>query len=174
MSYIQMTFNLCPLCGRRLSARMIDGHRRHNCPGCGFIHYRNPVPAAGCIIVIGGRLLLVKRRYQPYQGRWCLPAGFMEYGESPQHCARREILEETGLKIKLGRLVGVYSGSDDPRTHAVLIVYQGLAQNAKYKAGDDASDIRLFPFDKLPEPLAFRAHLTAIKDFLRHERTTGK
>jgi ADP-ribose pyrophosphatase YjhB (NUDIX family) len=153
---------------------MIDGHRRRNCPVCGFVHYRNPVPAAGCIIVIGGKLLLVKRKYEPYKGRWCLPAGFMEYGESPQHCAKRELLEETGLRIKVGRLVGVYSGNDDPRTHAILIVYHGLPQNTEYKAGDDASDIRLFPFSKIPKPLAFRAHLVAIKDFLRYERATDK
>lgn len=163
-----MAYKYCPVCGGPLKTTLIDGHQRQNCPACGFIYYRNPVPAAGCIILIKTRLLLVKRKYEPYRGDWCLPAGFMEYGESPRHCAQREILEETGLKIKVGELVGVYSGNDDPRTHAVLIVYLGLPSDDMYRAGDDASAIKLFPLDRLPKNMAFRAHTQAIKDFCRY------
>jgi 8-oxo-dGTP diphosphatase len=158
----------CPGCGVHLKPAFLDGHRRRACPACGFIYYRNPVPAAGCIILIKGKLLFVRRKYQPYRGDWCLPAGFVEYGESPKACARREIFEETGLKIKVGELIGVYSGTDDPRTHAVLIVYLGLPSGDEYQAGDDASAIKLFPLDKLPQNIAFKAHTQAIKDFCKY------
>jgi 8-oxo-dGTP diphosphatase len=163
-----MIYKHCPVCGSPLKPAFLDGHRRRSCPACGFIHYRNPAPAAGCIILLKGKLLLVRRKYEPYRGDWCLPAGFMEYGESPRACAQRELLEETGLKIKVGELIGVYSGTDDPRTHAILIVFLGLPLNDEYQAGDDASDIKLFSWDKLPKKLAFKAHSRAIKDFCKY------
>ncbi len=156
-------FRYCPRCRQRLVVRPLDGHRRRLCPGCGFIHYRNPTPAVGVLIDDHGRLLLVRRRYPPRAGLWSLPAGFMEYGESPQQCARREVLEETGLRVGLGRLVGVYSGQDDPRTHAILVVYRAAWFKGRPQAGDDASEIGWFPLERLPR-LAFRAHRQAIAD----------
>jgi ADP-ribose pyrophosphatase YjhB (NUDIX family) len=98
-----------------------------------------------------------------------MPAGFMEYGESPEQCAAREVFEETGLRVKAGRLVGVYSGCDDPRTHAILIVYRASSCSGKPRAGDDASEIGWFPMNGLPR-LAFRAHLRAISDFRKAAR----
>ncbi|MBI4726848.1 NUDIX hydrolase [candidate division TA06 bacterium] len=163
-----MIYKHCPSCGSHLNPALLDGHRRQTCPDCGFVYYRNPAPAAGCIILLQGKLLLVRRKYQPHQGDWCLPSGFMEYGESPKACARREIFEETGLRIRTGELIGVYSGTDDPRTQAVLIVYLGIAQNGDYRPGDDASAIKLFPRDRLPENIAFKAHAQAIRDFCRY------
>lgn len=156
-------FRFCPVCGGRLSARLLDGHRRRACPACGFIYYRNPTPAVGVLLARRGRLLLVRRKYPPYPGLWSMPAGFMEYGESPRECAARESFEETGLRVKPGELVGVYSGCDDPRTHAILIVYRATSFSGRPRAGDDASEVGWFPLDRLPR-LAFRAHLRAIRD----------
>lgn len=149
-----------------MSVRTLDGRRRRVCPACGFIHYLNPTPAVGVLILRAGRLLLVRRKYPPHPGLWSLPAGFMEYGESPGECAARETLEETGLRVKVGKLVGVYSGRDDPRTHAILIVYRGMVLSGKPRAGDDASEMGWFPVDRLPR-LAFRAHRRAIGDLMR-------
>src|SRR5262245_27413194 len=114
----------CPLCATRLVARDDHGVRRRTCPKCGYIHYRNPVPAAGVVLHERGRVLLVKRRYDPRAGAWCLPAGFMEYGETPRRCAMRELREETGLTARLGDLFGVYAGFDDPRVRSILVIYR--------------------------------------------------
>ncbi len=151
-----------------MTARVLDGHRRRVCRACGFIHYLNPTPAVGVLLARAGRLLLVRRKYPPYAGLWSMPAGFMEYGESPEQCAAREALEETGLRVRLGGLVGVYSGRDDPRTHAILIVYRGTSFSGRPRAGDDASEIGWFPLDELPR-LAFRAHRQAIRDLLKRK-----
>lgn len=159
-------FRFCPSCGSPLSVRVLDGRRRRVCPSCGFIHYLNPTPAVGVLILRAGRLLLVRRKYSPYPGLWSMPAGFMEYEESPEECASRETLEETGLGIKVGKLVGVYSGHDDPRTHAILIVYRGTVLSGRPQAGDDASEIGWFPVGRLPR-LAFRAHRRAIDDLIK-------
>jgi 8-oxo-dGTP diphosphatase len=157
----------CPLCAARLRTRTLAGHARQVCPGCGHIVYVNPTPAVGVAMTVNGRLVMVRRKFAPRAGLWSLPAGFMEYGESPEQCAIREVREETGARVTLTKLVGVYSGADDPRCHAILIIYAARLLNKKLTAGDDASEIGLFPFAKLPKAIAFRAHRWAIRDYLK-------
>lgn len=157
----------CPRCASPLRTRTIDGHARRHCPACGHIVYVNPTPAVGVIMTLGGKLVMVRRKYQPRAGLWSLPAGFMEYGETPQQCALRETLEETGGRASIEGLVGVYSGHDDPRCHAILIVYRARLLSKALTAGDDASEIGLFPFGRLPRGIAFRAHRWAIRDYLK-------
>jgi len=154
----------CPLCGTPLVSRDDHGTHRPTCPSCGYIHYRNPVPAAGVILIEQGRVLLVKRRYAPRAGAWCLPAGFMEYGETPRQCAVRELAEETGLSCRLDDLFGVYAGFDDPRVRAVLILYRAERAGGRLVPGDDAIAARWFPLDKPPRAIAFAAHRQALAE----------
>src|SRR5262247_3586109 len=79
----------CVRCGTRMVMREEHGRPRATCPACGFIHYRNPVPAAGVILPGPRGVLMVKRRFEPMAGAWCLPAGFMEDGETPDRRADR-------------------------------------------------------------------------------------
>ncbi len=145
------------------------GHRRPVCPLCGWVHYRNPVPAAGVILEREGRVLMVKRRYAPRVGAWCLPAGFMEYGETPEHCAVREMEEETGLVVRLTGLFGVYAGMDDPRSRAVLILYTARREGGRLRAGDDATEAKWFAPARLPRTIAFAAHRQALAEYFgRH------
>ena len=138
---------------------------RPTCPSCGYVWYRNPVPAAGVLLVEAGRVLLVKRRWEPRAGDWCLPAGFMEAGERPEQTAVRELQEETGVIAQLTGLFGVYAGFDDPRVRAVLILYTGIATGGQARAGDDASELAWFPLDALPDELAFASHRQALAEF---------
>jgi 8-oxo-dGTP diphosphatase len=158
-------YRYCPVCATRLVLRDEHGTRRPTCPKCGFIHYRNPVPAAGVILFERGRVLLVKRRYDPRAGKWCLPAGFMESGETPQRCAARELKEETGLRARIGELFGVYAGFDDPRARAILVLYMAERTGGSLAAGDDALEARFFPVDRTPRDLAFQAHRHALNEF---------
>jgi ADP-ribose pyrophosphatase YjhB (NUDIX family) len=160
----------CPLCGTRLVSKDDHGSMRPTCPACGFIHYRNPVPAAGVILHRRGEVLLVRRRFDPRAGAWCLPAGFMEYGETPRHCALRELREETGLRARLGDLFGVYAGFDDPRVRAILILYVAERSSGRLVPGDDAVDARYFALTKLPRAIAFVAHRQALKEFQAQTR----
>ncbi len=96
----------------------------------------------------------------------------MEYGEHPEATAVREALEETGLRVRLKGLFGVYAGRDDPRTRAVLILYRARIMGGRLRAGDDASDVGFFPLDRLPKPIAFRAHREALRDLRRPSRRT--
>jgi 8-oxo-dGTP diphosphatase len=167
MSRLQARF--CPRCGTRLIGRDDHGHLRPTCPACGYVHYRNPVPAAGVILSGPRGVLLVRRKYDPRAGDWCLPAGFMEYGESPERCAVRELFEETGLRARLTGLFGVYAGLDDPRVRAVLILYTAERTGGRLKAGDDALEARYVPLRRLPKRIAFQAHARALEEFRRTE-----
>lgn len=165
------TFKFCPRCATPLDDFTEGSQARRRCPACGFIHYNNPVPAAGGIILRERRICLVLRAFEPRKGYWSLPAGFMEYNESPQQCAEREIGEETGLGARATDLLGVYSGFDDPRQNAVLIVYwMEDVDERPIVAGDDAEEVRFFPHDSLPEQIAFRAHREALRDAIASVR----
>jgi len=108
---------------------------------------------------------MVKRRYEPRAGAWCLPAGFMEYGETPERCAVRELKEETGLLGRLRGLFGVYAGLDDPRVRSVLILYVAERVSGRLTPGDDALDARWFPRAKLPRAIAFASHRQALDEY---------
>lgn len=162
----------CPYCATRLVRRDDHGVRRPTCPECGYIAYQNPSPAVGVIFPRDDGIVLVKRKFEPYAGQWSLPAGFMEYGESPEHTAKREIMEETGFEVELDGLIGAYRGTDDPRIKVVLLIYRGHIVGGRAQPGDDASDLKVFAVDDLPENLAFRSHKRAIRDYkkiLAHE-----
>ena len=159
------TFKFCPLCGSVLVERLMDGEKpRRACTACDFIHYANPTPAAGVIVMDGRAVLLVKRKYEPKAGMWTLPAGFVEAGEEVAACAVRETKEETNLDVRLVQVFDVYSAFDDPRTAVVLVLYLAERLRGELKCGDDASDARLFDLDRLPEEVAFRAHRRALAD----------
>jgi 8-oxo-dGTP diphosphatase len=156
----------CPLCAARLAQRDDHGLARPTCVTCGFIHYRNPLPAAGVILVWRGRVLLVRRKFDPRAGTWCLPAGFMEYGETPEACAVRELREETGVRGRLNGLLGVYATLDDPRASVVLILFAAVRSGGRLVPGDDAIEAGFFPFERLPTPIAFQSHRRALDEFL--------
>jgi 8-oxo-dGTP diphosphatase len=160
-------YRFCPLCGKKLLEGDIEGHPRVYCPdeNCGFIFYQNPIPAAGAMVVKNGSILLVKRAHPPKIGWWCIPAGFMEWHEHPSQTAVREVEEETGLKIELISFFEVYTGQDDPRSNAVLLLYLADVIGGEMRAADDALEVRYFDFDSLPEKIAFESHHRALADY---------
>jgi 8-oxo-dGTP diphosphatase len=90
----------------------------------------------------------------------------VEYNESPRQAAIRETEEETGLKVEISRLIGVYAGYDDPRVHVVLVVYKAELLGGTLKPGDDASEVQYFPVLALPENIAFKSHRKALDEAL--------
>ena len=166
MSSVDPNFRHCPRCATALALQDDHGTQRPVCPACGYVHYRNPAPAAGVLLPEGDGILLVRRRFEPRVGAWCLPAGFMEYGETPEACAVRELREETGIEAELTGLFGVFAGFDDPRVRAVLILYTAARVGGALRPGDDASDARYFDRSALPAEIAFEAHRRALDRFL--------
>lgn len=147
----------CPVCGEGMVG--VLGHRE--CPGCGLVHYRNPLPA---VMVLAeddeGRVLLVRRAFSPGKGELCLPGGFMDLGETPEDCARRELREETGLDAGSMRLAGSDMDTTDYGGIA-LYVFKASGLAGEPVPGDDASQV-LFLHRKDIPPLAFAAHERAV------------
>jgi len=132
---------------------------------------RNPLPTADVLIEVGGRVVLVRRKYPP--PGWAIPGGFVEAGETVETAAVREALEETGLRVTLTALLGVYSDpARDPRHHTISIVYIGRAEGAP-QGGDDAAEARLFGEGDLPSPLAFD-HAKILSDYFRYKKSGEK
>jgi 8-oxo-dGTP diphosphatase len=162
----------CPRCGTLMERRVIDDRDREVCPACDFIFYRNPVPAVGVVVALEGKVVLVRRRYEPRAGCWALPAGFMELGESAEDAAIRECHEETGLLVRVDHLLGVYSYGEGQRT-GLLIIYAATAIGGQLVAADDATEAGVFALDALPTPMAFPTHLQAIDRWRRETRAAA-
>jgi len=127
--------------------------------------YRVPALTVDLIIEMeGGGVVLVKRKNPPHG--WALPGGFVDYGETLEQAAVREAMEETGLRIDLRRQLHTYSDpARDPRRHTVTTVFVAAAEGTA-SAGDDAAEVRIFPWDQIPAEMAFDHN-----EILEHYRT---
>ena len=116
------------------------------------------------------RVLLIRRKYPPFQGMLALPGGFVEVGETTEAAALRELKEETGIEGTSVRLVGVYSDPGrDPRHHIITIAYLVEPKSLDARAGDDAAAAQ-FVADWQREPLA-SDHKNIIADAARLKAT---
>ncbi len=156
----------CSNCGAGNDYRELAGRKRRVCPECDTVHWENPRPAATVLVVSDGQLLLVKRAEPPAVGRWCLPGGFMELGETAEVAARRELLEETGLSCQTLDFVTFCSRPGGRRQDVLVMAFSTHDFTGTLTAGDDASDARFFPLTELPR-VAFYCHREMIKHFLQ-------
>ncbi len=165
----------CPRCGSKLEKRLVGDRVRHVCPECGYIFYLNPTVAAGTLVEMDGRVVLVRRGVQPGIGKWGLPSGYVEADESAEEAAVRETKEESGLDVEVDDLLGVYSFGEKDGAHGVLILYAAHVVGGDLRAGDDAQDVRAFLPHELPESeLAFDTNRQALREWLRARRVAYK
>lgn len=162
----------CPLCSSTLKTTEIGGRDRIVCIQCEFVHWDNPKPVTATLIPAGDGLVLVKRKFEPYVGDWCLPGGFIEAHESPEDSAVREVYEETGLTVDMDRLLGAYT----PGKGINVIILFYLAKNVRgdMVAGDDASDVQIFKHSELPKNVAFDLHRMMIAEFFSGKVASGR
>ena len=126
------------------------------CPQCGWIYFIDPKVAAAVLVEVDDRVLLVRRANEPFHGLWTLPAGFVNGGEAPAEAAMRECLEETGLTVRITRVLDVIAGQEHERGADFIIVYLAEVISGELSASDDADAVEWFPRNNLP-PLAFKA-----------------
>jgi len=162
-----LSIKYCPYCGYKLVRKMLEGRERLYCSRCDKIYYENPTPVVAVIARDDeGKILLIKRKIEPRKGEWALPSGFMELEESPVEAALRELAEETGLRGKSKKLIGVYSNNSEIHGYLVAIIYQVEILGGKLCAGDDAEEAVFFALNQLP-PLAFQSHQEALGAVLK-------
>lgn len=113
-----------------------------------------PRPTAGVVCLRGREVLLVKRGNPPRQGQWSLPGGRIEWGETTEAAALRELKEETGVEAELTGLIDVVDGVMTSREtglvtrHYVMVDYAARWLSGEPVAGDDADDARFFPLEE--------------------------
>ena len=102
---------------------------------------KTPLLTTDCVVVDAkGRVLLVRRGHPPFKGKYALPGGFVDVGETVDDACRRELKEETGVKAGRLELLGIYSDPKrDPRGHTCSVVFLTRMVRATPKAGDDAA-----------------------------------
>ena len=148
-------FRCCPGCGGVLDVREIRNHLRLVCRDCGRVLYRNPAVGVAVVVRRGDELLFGRRAGGPYRGAWCLPCGYVEWGEDVRAAAAREFREETGLIVTVGAVLAVHSNWHDPERLTVGIWFAGQVCGGRLAAGDDLDRAAFFPLTAPPEPLAF-------------------
>ncbi len=133
--------------------------------------YRNPALTVDGVVLnhqVHGLMgstysvLLVERGRPPFQGKYALPGGFVEYGEDIADAIHREIEEETGLSGLPFRQFRTFGKPGrDPRGHTVSVVYVAvvLGEQPEVVGGDDAASARWFPVNQLPELAFDHAHI---------------
>ena len=158
--------NYCFRCGSNIQHKMVDDTLRDYCSRCKTVFYDNPLPVVSAVVVNTDReVLLVLRDREPQAGKWCLPSGFVEVNESIEEAVIRELMEETGIRGKVVRLLDVVSYNNRFYGDLIWVSFEVQYVEGVIKAGDDARAARYYPILDLPE-LAFIPNSKALKRYL--------
>ena len=151
----------CPRCGGQADVAF---PRLLTCPSCGYGAYYNPKPVAAALTETrDGRIILLRRGFEPGRGLWTIPGGFVDLGETVEEAARREAMEELGISIELTGLLGVYSRADD---RVILIVHTAVTDDEP-RLTEEATEITIVERDAIPwDGLAFWSTEQALRDHL--------
>ncbi len=161
-------YRYCPRCGEPLAAVPRGGRPRPSCASCGFVHFRNPaVGVAVALLDNAGQILLGRRSAGGNVGEWCIPCGYVEWGEDIRGAAKREFQEETGLTVEIGEVCAVHSNFHNPASLTVGVWFYGQRVGGQPRASDDLDRVDWFPLYAPPEPLAFPTDRLVLADLAR-------
>ena len=154
----------CHRCASPMSPQLLEGRLRPVCTTCGAVFFLDPKVVAAVVADIDGKIVMMRRALEPGMGKWAVPGGYVDRGEVVEKAAMREVEEETGLKVEITALIGVYSRPEDTN---ILVVYTGKVVGGQLKAGAEAQDVGLFDVASLP-PLAFERDAGIIRQWREH------
>lgn len=155
----------CPRC--RAGLRRDDN--KAECGDCGFVTYGSSKPTASAAVIDDdGRVLLSRRAVEPFAGKFDLPGGFLEEGEHPLDCVRRELQEEAGVRIEPLDFLGIWTDLYGDRGLSTLNMYwRARIVAGEPEPADDVEELRWFAADDVPhDELAF-GHLPEVLSALR-------
>jgi len=165
--WIAASLNFCSRCGAELLFGIVDGEdrARSSCPSCGHITYVNPrLVVTALPVTDDGRVILLRRGIEPGLGAWAQPGGFLEVDETVAEAAIRETLEETGLTIEPGEIVGLYTRLE---AAVVVLVFEARVTGGTAGPTPEALEIAAFAADAIPwSGLAFKTTYWALVDWL--------
>jgi len=156
----------CKNCGTAVAYRLPDDgdtRERAICPACHLVHYENPLNVVGTLPIWEDKVLLCKRNIEPRFGKWTLPAGFMELGETVAQGAARETDEEAGAQIEL---LDLYTLMNVVRVGQVHFFYRAKLLSPHFNPGHETIEARLFSEQDIPwDDIAFRTVRETLKCF---------
>jgi len=132
-----------------------DDRPRKVCPGCGAVHYRNPLAVVGCLVEREDELLLCRRAIEPARGRWTVPAGFLELGEAAREGARRETREEALAEVEVGMPHALF---DLPHIGQTYSLFRARLTAPGFGVGEESLEVAFvraaeIPWDELAFPV---------------------
>ncbi|MEM5829636.1 MAG: NUDIX hydrolase [Candidatus Aenigmatarchaeota archaeon] len=131
-------------------------------------------PTVDIIIEKGSKIVLIKRKKEPFKDKWVLPGGHVEENETVEEAAIREAKEETSLDVKLKGILGVYSDPKrDPRYLTISTVFIVKPLSKKIKAGSDAAKVEWIDVRKIDWNNLGFDHLKILKDYLKYKYRKG-
>lgn len=161
----------CKNCGASVVYRVPDDgdiKQRAVCPSCQLIHYENPLNVVGTVPHLGDKVLLCKRNIEPRWGKWTLPAGFMELGETTSEGAARETDEEAGAEIELE---GLFTIINVARVGQVHLFYRARLLSDKFDPGHESLEARLYAEHEIPwDEIAFKTVKETLELFFADRR----
>ena len=170
-AWLEASLNHCTKCGGRLAFGPVPGEERPRlvCERCGHIAYVNPRLVATAIPVTdAGEIVLLRRGFEPGRGKWAQPGGFLEVDETPTEGAIRETLEEIGLVVRPGEILGLYARLE---AAVVVLAYEASVIGGTARTSPEALEVRAYAPEALPwTEIAFRTTYWALVDWLAKRR----
>ena len=161
----------CNRCGGPLALGAVTGEERDrlSCAACGHITYVNPRLVVSTVPVTdAGEIILLRRGLDPARGLWAQPGGFLEVDETPTEGAIRETLEEIGLVVQPGEILGLYARLE---AAVVVLAYEARIIGGELRETPEALEVRAFAPEAIPWPeIAFRTTWWALVDWLDRHR----
>ena len=151
-----MIMNFCSNCGQPVTHRTPPGDDRSRfyCESCGVVHYQNPKLVVGCIPEMEDQILLCRRAIEPCYGKWTLPAGYLENGETVAAGAKRETFEEARARVEV---LAPYALYNICHVDQIYLLFRARLKDKRFQAGNESLEVRLFSENDIPwEQIAFR------------------
>jgi len=165
--------NYCSNCGHPLTQCTPPGddRARYCCNACGAVHYQNPVMVVGCIPEKGNRILLCRRAIEPSRGKWTLPAGYLENGETVAQGAIRETLEEAHARIEI---IAPYALYNICYVNQLYLMFRARLIDNDFSPGTESLEVRLFDEGEIPwQELAFTVMRKTLLQYFK-DRADGR
>ena len=169
--WLEPMVRFCSRCGGALAFGPIEDEERERlaCPKCGLVCYVNPRLVVTTLPVTeSGEVMLIRRGIAPGIGQWAQPGGFLEIDETVRDAAIRETLEETGLLVEPGAIVGLYSGVP---AAVVVVAFEARVVGGTQRTTREALETLAFAPDAIPwDKIAFETSVLALRDWVARVR----
>ncbi len=162
-----MDIKFCTACGSpvHLKTPADDDHTRAVCGNCGLVHYSNPKVVVGCIPELDGKILLCRRNIEPGKGRWTLPAGYLENGESVQDGAVRETREETLADVEI---IEPYRLFNITFVDQIYVMFRARLLSGQFGPTRESTDVKLYELQNIPwDKIAFQVIRKTLEHYVK-------